>query len=1628
MSERRMAPPIYVSLLILFCTFTGSGVLADDFISGVQEATSRLAEHESRVPGTTGHDAAIDEIIGILKTIGGTKTWVDSFPVVVPVYEENRLVIREGDLAGNHTVYPLWPSLSQLNLTPKDGFDGDFVYVGSGSPGEIPPQSVRGQIAVMEFSGGKNWVTVASYNPAAILLLGSADETILHAHEHILYMPVQMPRFYVPEGLLAKELRAGNVSTGTLSVRGEWREVAARNIYTLVPAREGTPPAKAFVIGVVGDAMSMVPGHCPGADAAVDVGLAMELVKEFSQNPPARPVLFTFLDAWGIYHLGTREMFSTLCVSPEAKEDLLAELDNKLNEYRGISEKVERLAAEQDVFAALADDEFSDIQRYVRDAANFRTTLIDTDLEPARMDLFMADESEKEAMQRRVQDLSQQRMELLSTLRQMTTTQNVSSDNESLARELWQETRTRIADQLAEAQVAKDRETEKLALRRDLIEALELPGDTENPLGFFLGIDLSDAGLSCGATFQGMILRMTEIPNTIEFRDWLRRIEESEGDELWPGEMRRAVNLRPVTTAEDFQSYMLGNQASLSAPGMSFGTPGVTWTTLSGYRLRVDTGRDLYEHLDWEVLEPQIAATRALVRRLCNQTDFACPEPNQLPRWRRITGTIVDQAPGEPLPRLPMKDYLTTLVVGDAAIGRANAQFWWGDAAGMRRQQFVFSGTDGEFAVDYFPGHIFSAMARHFAQAYKFDDDGQIVRAVDIMQSGKGVNLNYDVMARNPTPVRAKVFTCENFTGYGFIDPRFLMPLASASILDARRDSEPGRMNFTFNRGVMSLQLEPKTRFNLIASTGIDNRIMLLNTPEDYLGLAARRAAQGIPVDGALTRQTWHQSAVDFYRLNGLRLENYRKAGIVSEPVDRLRASSKSLLEDADLAIGKDDAPRFFRNVSAALANEVRAYRAVRDTANDVVRGAIFLLLMLVPFAYAMERLLFASPHVYRQLFASSVIFLLMAAILWGFHPAFRISAQPMTIILAFVIILMSLMVMSMVFSRFERELEEMRSGRAESSGAESSKWGLVSTAIKLGIANMRKRKLRTVLTGATVVLITFTLLCFSSTSSYQGQKDNRINGASPYTGLLVRQPSIRALQREVLDYVGTVVDDRYSMATRAWRFSPWDPNWRMHVQNPANGRQASLPAALALSPEESLFTAVSEILPDWERFTDHSGCYLSRRTAQELDAKPGDRVVILGTELELLGVYDGPSFNEKVLDIDGETIAPLDYHAVGRQQRQKLASGDWSMEVLSSEIQSGEGLEPLRHVPHLDASSIAIVPVNMISGGLGNETFSLRSIAIKTETRDQAKEVAGELVDRLAVPVYYGAPEGVNVVASTPLIPKPPKSLFIPLLIAGLIIFNTMLSSIAERKKEIYTYTSLGLAPMHIATLFLAEAATYGLMGSVFGYVVGQWVATGLSQLGWLGSITLNYSGTQAVTTMSVVIIVIMISSLVPAFMAGKLAAPSNRISWQVPEPEDGVIRDTLPFTATQQTAPGMIAFLKEYFEAHKAGAIGSFTTNEVGTDVAADPRGAPVYTLRGMVWLAPYDLGVYQDVSLKICPAGEEDIYEIHIELIRGSGQPSSWWRLNRVFLNDLRRQLLGWRNLKPDRMIAYIEDRGE
>jgi len=257
--------------------------------------------------------------------------------------------------------------------------------------------------------------------------------------------------------------------------------------------------------------------------------------------------------------------------------------------------------------------------------------------------------------------------------------------------------------------------------------------------------------------------------------------------------------------------------------------------------------------------------------------------------------------------------------------------------------------------------------------------------------------------------------------------------------------------------------------------------------------------------------------------------------------------------------------------------------------------------------------------------------------------------------------------------------------------------------------------------------------------------------------------------------------------------------------------------------------------------------------------------------------------------------------------------------------------------------------------------------------------------------------------------------NLFIPILIAALIVLNTMLGAVYERVREIGIYSAVGLAPVHVAFLFIAEACVYAIIGGILGYLLGQATAWALVKWGLLAGLTLNYSSMSTVTSTIIVMLVVLGSTIYPAVKASRMAVPDIERKWRLPEPEGDEWHFDLPFTVLYEEALGLNIFMRDYFDAHADESASDFYTDQVKFNRKKLPTGEDEYSTEMMVWLAPYDLGVSQRIALSTVPTeekAEKDLYKIYLHVYRESGEIASWKRVNRRFLNLLRKQFLLWR----------------
>jgi len=952
-------------------------------------------------------------------------------------------------------------------------------------------------------------------------------------------------------------------------------------------------------------------------------------------------------------------------------------------------------------------------------------------------------------------------------------------------------------------------------------------------------------------------------------------------------------------------------------------------------------------------------------------------------------------------------------------------------AMGVRCEVFDKVGDDGRLYLSGLP-NVRASGNEMPVEGYLLDPkDGRVSMAPDMGVNGNEaypfkVKLDQDIK-----PVTCVMFNCLPMAIYDMVDQRFFELLREIHIYDATTDAVPYQYGYCLPLPPQQFEssYEPVALIFCAAGTKIK-----LTMGASVLGLRmvlvnpSKKSPEG---EGYLIDQnpsmyaTPYLVARDMSELDELRINSLESHGIKNNRVTKAHEQAKEYLLEAAGFLRDRVYDRFLTSARSAWSYESRAYPDVRATANDVIKGVLFYLAMLMPFAFFAERLLIGAPDIKWQIAGFFGIFMAVFALLALVHPAFAITFTPVIILLAFVILALTMIVISIIVQKFEQQMKEVRFEQTGIRTADMGRLSASSAAFSLGISNMRRRSVRTILTCVTLILLTFTVL--SCTSVVTGVRTNRIllPYKAPYDGIMIRdktwstigEPTARVMANEFSDPA------KFAVAPRAWYFSSkvGDQSF-VDVQNDVGVYSAT--AMVGMSPEERFVSKPQKALLKGGRWFEPGEtlcCIVPEAMAEKLgisvdDAAAGAKSVnVFGVQLRVIGIMDSGKL-KKIDDLDGESILPVDYLLMQEQQQQ------------SSDSKMSE--DQLREYIHLAPDSAFFVPYSFLIGQGGQ----LRSVAIAMKDEKLVQANLDELMSRIELNLYGGMNGTTflcSAVAQTGF--KNMGDLIIPVLIAAMICLNTMLGSVYERVREIYIYSSLGLAPTHIAALFIAEAAVYAVLGAVAGYLFGQVLSKVLLTTGLLAGLNLNYSSLSAVGSTIVIMLTVLLSVIYPARRASEIASPGIERRWQLPEPKGDEIDMKLPFTVTGDQALGVNMFLNEYLSAHADYSLGNFSTADITLKTVQNEFGEG-FEQTLMVWLAPYDLGVSEMLHLRTVPTEDAEVYQIEALIIRESGDQSSWLRVTRNFINMLRKQYLLWRTfpagLKGDygkRALALLQSQG-
>lgn len=1537
-------------------------------VSRVQETLEHLAGLESRVVGYPGADEAARFIQENFREIGLDDIAVHEYDVSIPMDKGGQLqLLSTGESIRLHGI---WPNLVKTSTLPDGGIETHLIDAGRGDYSSMDGLDVQGAAVLMDFNSGDAWINAAYLGAGALIFIEPDSTVYLEGEKKFLSMPLDVPRFWVSKAdgeLIRSHIQSNSTSQAKLEYRMDWERRSAWNIMGTIPGYD--PLLKDDVIVLEGyyDAMSVVPSLAPGAEQAASAAGLLELARYFREHPPARTVVFLATSA---HHLGLRGV-DDFIQRYLRKEDPF--IDHMLVRRVVDAALARNLIDKDGVQYQIGRQEFMGKEALVRHAVKGDETLIGRIVDDAVADGLLR--SEGQAL-----FVGQDRF--------------ISSDELKAEALSDEDLRLQLFRQWVDPKVD--------SLQVKLFISLDLSTQTDE-----LGVWNSNSSFYYKRYFapfgKNFMRYAQEISKELDYqqRDVLVNGISPEGGMSWstfvPGEI--SVNSELV---------------------LATGTPALAFVTVNDARFLVDTPLDRPERVNYENLAKQ-------VRVLAGMFHMAFEDPELFPDFkmrlrdnlRSLTGRTMVFPRRSIIPDLPR--------TGAVAVVRNGKKKSY---KGVRGEYYELVDETGSFYVNRV------RVNRVQVEGYYMDPiTGRIVYAPDKGVQGDEAYPMLVTMDWRDKEWMVILFPCVAYNFFDIVDPLYLTKLSAVTVFD-ETNSAPVEYGFTTGEGpsaanepVGVLFARPGSSIKMGFGAGLMGfRSLLLNatsvTDKD------KAEGEGFEIrSGVSFARTTYLAAKDMWMLDESRMRELKSFAIENQRLNDLHERARTELDAAESAQAEKRWGDFVRHTRAAFGLESRAYPDVKSTQNDVVQGIIFFMALVIPCAFFTERLIITAATIKNQILGFVGVFMAIWTVLWLVHPAFQLS-NPFVILLAFVIIALAVLVMSIISGRFNEQMKKLRTEVAVIHDTDVSRSSASVTAFQLGISNMKRRKTRTILTFLTLLLLTFTVLSFTSIRTglrfNQIQRDNE----GLYEGLLIRSKAWNPMEDSVLEYARSNFGEVGTVAPRSW----YSNKSKAHIKMKHGDHAHNALGVLGVTPQERDVTAIDRALiaGRWFEEGEEKVCILPSDMIAAgnlnipLEEVGTAKVRVFGDYFTVIGVLDSRRMKD-LKDLDDEILTPADFAVTGGQAVQEMAE---------EEQREKQGLEDTKVVikpfVHLEPANTLIVPYETLRNiGSGNP---LQSVAVRfSEGVDERAEVENFL-SRLAVTLFAGIKEKgdeyikVSIYSSLGLTSFSGMSnLFIPILIASLIVLNTMMGSVYERFREIGIYSSVGLAPGHIAWLFIAESCVYSVLGVVAGYLSGQIIAKVLIELNLLAGFTLNYSSVAAVLSCMLVMAVVMLSTIYPARKASQMAVPDVTRKWKLPPPDGDEWKFEFPFTVSGHEVLGLNVFLIGYFDSYSEESIGTFYTDGAKLSCETTPAGE-AYAIDMNIWLAPFDLGVSQHVTLQAIPDAEHNIYSVALKLQRLSGEDASWRRVNQRFMNVIRKQFLIWRTVDADAKDVYRQQGSE
>ena len=386
-------------------------------------------------------------------------------------------------------------------------------------------------------------------------------------------------------------------------------------------------------------------------------------------------------------------------------------------------------------------------------------------------------------------------------------------------------------------------------------------------------------------------------------------------------------------------------------------------------------------------------------------------------------------------------------------------------------------------------------------------------------------------------------------------------------------------------------------------------------------------------------------------------------------------------------------------------------------------------------------------------------------------------------------------------------------------------------------VRNMRKRKLRAILTVVSIAVVASASAFFLSLGSATIIKEEGLQ--SDFQGLSMSShiTTITYIYRGVDIGTEVIVKETYQPV------SPGIVKW---LSNMPWVRERYVVAADLVYIKKNHGPPLKAYLVATNA-TKVDGAWVSKNLAEKLQVGEGDSININGKEFKVARVLDKPPLlidGTPLIEFEGSDYLILpSLENAGMPIYKIILEGKPPESTVDALLKIGFD-KIVKHSSFGGQQGTAQITIN---------TYLSYRVCAGDGEQTTCKYIFGE------VQRFSGTPEFIVVMA-----------------ISSLTITTVLLGSIYEKRREYSIMTSLGASPGHIALLLLIEGFTYGVIGGAAGYLLANILQTAFRES--TAAVTSQTVG-QVVLCFTVAIVPSIIGSLLPARKAILYVVPSRSL-----------------------------------------------------------------------------------------------------------------------------------------------------